>query len=172
MPTSNLRVYLNDHVAGSVAGTETAKALESGAPPALRAVLSRFLSELREEQQQLRAVMGALELPVNRFKVATAWLDEKALYLKVRRLDRHAEPFERFLRLEALCLGVHGKRCLWRMLEGLAPADVRLQPFDFRHLQEQAERQQTELEHFRVQFGAQALAGAVRSHPHSEPTHA
>ena len=64
-----LRIYLNDHLAGSVAGIELARrALAANAGNEYGRLLDRVLAEIEEDQQALRDVMARLEVPAARPK--------------------------------------------------------------------------------------------------------
>ena len=56
--------------------------------------------------------------------------------------------------IETLCLGIEGKRLLWR---ALASADGGLAGFDFEDLERRAEAQRDRLERFRLQVASTAF---------------
>src|SRR5687767_13311234 len=105
-----LGIYLNDHLAGSIAGEKVAKhCVSRGAEGAAKAFLQRLVTEIQEDRQQLRDMMRALGVPSNPIKLALAWLGEKTGHLKInRRLFRYTAT-SLFTELEMLCLGVEGK---------------------------------------------------------------
>src|SRR5256885_737768 len=80
-----LRVYLNDHLAGSVLGAQTARhLLAHRSEGALAEFLRAFLGELTEERAILSEVMVLLAAPLNPFKLLGAWALEKAQELKLQ----------------------------------------------------------------------------------------
>jgi hypothetical protein len=100
-----LHIYLNDHLAGSAAGSELARRCRDnnrGTPLA--------------DQLALEAIMDALEAPRNPAKLAAAWLAEKVGRLKLNGQLLQYSDLSRLLELEGLGLGIHGKLDLWRAL--------------------------------------------------------
>jgi hypothetical protein len=157
-PEKRLRIYLNDHLAGSVAGCELAKrALAENRGNEYGRLLARIVGEIEEDQRALRDVMARLEVPVARPKVAAAWAAEKIGRLKLNGQLRGYSPLSRLLELEGLVVGVRGKLALWRSLEQLAAAEPRLAAMDFESLARRANDQQEELESHRLQAAADAL---------------
>jgi hypothetical protein len=157
-PEKRLRIYLNDHLAGSVAGRELAKrALAENQGNDYGRLLVRVLGEIEQDQRALRDVMARLEVPVARPKLAAAWAAEKVGRLKLNGQLRGYSPLSRLLELEGLVVGVRGKLALWRSLEQLAAAEPRLAAVDFESLTRRANDQQVELESHRLQAAAEAL---------------
>jgi hypothetical protein len=157
-----LRIYLNDHLAGSVLGAQTARhLLDHNEKGALGEFLRDFLIALSEERAILTEVMALVGAPVNPFKVGGAWLAEKLQHLKINaRFVRYTEA-SRFAELEALCLGVRGKALMWRMLAELGVVDPRLIDFDFVALHGRARAQERVLRQFRLLAGHDAFRGEL-----------
>src|SRR3954447_1140199 len=77
-----LTVYLNDHMAGAVAGTELARRV-AGTEGAWGAdVLRSLAAEIDEDRTALLGVMAALGVPVRLYKAWAGWVAEKAGRLK------------------------------------------------------------------------------------------
>ena len=83
--------------------------------------LGAFADELRpsieEDRAQLLTLMTAASIAVSGMKSAAAWLSEKFAEMKIRVDDRRAGPLRRLELLEALSLGIEGKRALWSALD-------------------------------------------------------
>jgi hypothetical protein len=158
-----LRIYLNDHLAGSGAGHALAKRCASENPDTeLSAFLEQLASHIEEERGIVRDVLRALELRENVAKQAMAWALEKFGRLKPNgRLVRYSD-LSRLLELEGLLLGVTGKLGLWRALERVSLTDDRLASFDFERLIHRAEQQQSTLERFRLRAVDQAFGAEIQ----------
>jgi hypothetical protein len=147
--SSLLATYLNDHLAGATVGLELvrrARDQNEGTP------LGRFLEvladEIEEDRETLKAVMESMEVGTDRIKVAAGWVGEKIGRLKPNNRLFGYSPLSRLIELEALALGVEGKRSLWQSLRHLN--DARLAQFDFDALLERARSQRDELQERRL----------------------
>jgi hypothetical protein len=155
---TRLRIYLNDHLAGSVAGLELAKrSLATNEGNEYGRLLDRMVAEIEEDQAALRDVMARLEVPAARPKLAAAWAAEKVGRLKLNGQLRGYSPLSRLLELEGLVVGVRGKLALWRSLEQFAAVEPRLAPVDLGRLVARANAQLEELEAHRLRAAATAL---------------
>ena len=73
-----LGIYLNDHLAGATIGTELARRIAGSRPEAGdRETLRPLAGQISDDRQALPGVMGALGVPVRRYKAGAAWLAEK-----------------------------------------------------------------------------------------------
>jgi hypothetical protein len=119
---SLLAIYLNDHLAGSAAGADLAGRLaaENRSDPRFAAALERLAVEIREDRDTLRALMDELDVGIDRAKQLVAWTAEKAGRLKLNGRLLGYSPLSRVEELEALRLGVTGKRMLWIALDELS----------------------------------------------------
>lgn len=153
-----LQIYLNDHLAGSVAGAELAKRAagnNEGTP--LGDVLQRITTEIEEDKGALEDLIDRLELKKNVFKVSAGWMAEKAGRLKLNGQITGYSDLSRLLELEGLAIGVAGKQSLWENLRAVADSDSRLATFDFDTLIERARNQLAELEKQRLAAAATAF---------------
>jgi len=158
-----VRIYLNDHLAGAVAGTRLAHRLaeaERDGPdgPALATVAA----EIQHDRQSLVALLDALGVEQQRYKQALAWAAEQVSSLKLNgRLVRRS-PLSTLAEVEGVLLGVRGKLAGWetmRMALGEAPGGV-----DLARLIERAEAQLRTLAELHARAAERALgraAGAV-----------
>ena len=136
-----LRIYLNDHLAGSIAGLHrmrrTARTL---ARTPVGGDLGAVADEIEGEQEELRAIIAGLGLPESKPKQLATWAGEKVARLKGNgRLGRHS-PMTPLLEVELLRSAVMGKRGLWQTLADLAPS-IGLDPSRPAVLLAQTERQ-------------------------------
>lgn len=137
-----LKIYLQDHFAGSVVGIElarrTAKAnhgTEFGGP------LTQIANEIEQDRDELKRIMSSVGVSANPIKSGLAWGTEKAGRLKTNGQLRGYSPLSRHLEVEGLISGVIGKLSLWRSLRALAPHDPRLDPARLDELVTKAEDQ-------------------------------
>ena len=155
--TKLLRIYLNDHFAGSVAGYELAKRTQSsndGTP--LGDYLLQFMKEVEAEQGVLESLLDSIEAAPDRLKQMAAWIAEKAGRFKLNGQITGYSDLSRLIELEGLCLGVEGKLSLWRSLKQVAGHHPALAVTDIDALIADAEAQREALEEFRL--GAAAIA--------------
>jgi uncharacterized membrane protein/carbon monoxide dehydrogenase subunit G len=138
-----LAIYLNDHLAGAMAGVALAKRL-ARTHPALRGLAA----DVEEDQRELVAIMRTLEVDTQWYKPIVGRLGEKLGRLKLNgRLLRRA-PLSDVLELEAMALGITGKRAIWRALQTLE--DPRLDAAALDRLEERAEAQFDVVENLRL----------------------
>jgi hypothetical protein len=161
MATMNQRflgIYLNDHVAGAIAGREVAKrAVQNNSDGPLGTFLRSLLGDIEEDRHTLQRLMERLEIPMSPVKPTLAWAAEKVGRLKLNGQLVGYSPLSRLEELEFLSLGVEGKLLLWRCLESVASSEERLAGFDFATLIKRAEVQREELERFRLEAAVDAF---------------
>ena len=133
-----LSVYLNDHLAGSAAGLELARRLGD----------ATLAQEIQEDRATLVDLMRRLDVDTDEARQAIAWVAEKALRVK---------PGGRLHDLEALSLGVEGKRLLWEALRHARPDDPKLEGIDLAALSARAQSQRSRLEEQRLAEAEEAL---------------
>ena len=153
-----LRIYLNDHLAGSVVAIEQIEhCLDKNLKGELGAFLSRLLSEIKEDQTVLKDVLarvGGAESPV---KKAAAWAFEKVHRAKPSGEAAGYSDLNRLEELDGVATGVSGKLALWRALEVVSASDDRLRDIDFRTLAQRAQRQRDEIEPHRIDAARRAF---------------
>jgi hypothetical protein len=158
MSAEPLVVYLNDHLAGSVAALELIEALADDAKGTpLETTLIRLGGEISEDQATLRDILARVGGEESRIKQATAWMAEKVSRVKFALGAGQYGGLGRLEGLEALALGVHGKLGLWRALGILAADDPRLSAYRFGVLEHRAEQQGELIERERLTAAAAAL---------------
>ena len=131
--------YLNDHLAGSVAALELLDRLVetyTGKP------LERFFRELRDDihadQEQLEGLIAKLGVKESTVRKAGAWIAEKFSRTKIDLEPEEKSDLGLFLALEALVLGITGKRSLWRALGAASRAVPELARLDYSGLEKRA----------------------------------
>jgi hypothetical protein len=154
----HLSIYLNDHLAGSIAGVELAKrSLSSNRGTAYGEFLEWLVEQVADDRQSLIRLMEALGVRRDRVKEAAGWTMEKAGRLKPNGRLIGYSPLSRMLELEGLWIGVNGKLSLWRALAAVADHEPRLEPGLLSQLQERAEEQLRRLDEQRAPVAREAL---------------
>jgi hypothetical protein len=157
MSDEALGTYLNDHLAGSVAAIrmlERAVDDQGGTPQGPR--LGELLDAIREDQEELRGLMGRLGLQESQLKKAGARLAEAAGRMKLGG-GEHGDRLGRLEMLEALAMGIHGKAQLWRALRAVASKYQAVQELDLTRLERRAREQHDLAEALRLEAAAAAL---------------
>jgi hypothetical protein len=121
MSNQYLRIYLNDHLAGAVAGVELAKRVAgNNKGTEFFDELETLRTDIQEDRDRLMKLMNQLDIPQNPVKPPVSWIAEKIGRLKFNgRLTGYSE-LSRVVELEALALGVEGKSGLWTALKKFA----------------------------------------------------
>jgi len=141
---SGLATYLQAHEAGSHAAEGAAKRLlgRDDLDDAAQVFLREFIVEIRVERAHLTSLLERLErdesLIRRGFQVAATVADI------VGRVAALPSP-RPFTDLEALAIGVWGKRLLWGTLTELSDIDDRIAELPLRELTDQAEHQEVAL---------------------------
>lgn len=160
MPDKNIGAYLNHHLAGSVAGLEALERLEAAEKDT---PMGRVLTELRAEgaadRRVLEELMARLKVSESETQKATAWLGEKVFRVLLPLNEQRAGELHLFLALEALALGLQGRRALWLALAA-AQETPALQGLDYQTLVRRAEDQRDRVEKLRLQAASKALRPA------------
>ena len=165
MSDNSIGVYLNDHLGGSMLGTELAAEIRDRAEgQPLGEAMRPIAAEIEEDQATLSELMDRMDISRNPVKAATGWLAEKASRVKFSGATAGDADYGTFMALETLRLGVAGKECLWRALRQAADQHPALAELNFDQLIERAVRQQQVLEEERMKAGATALT-ADAPHP-------
>jgi hypothetical protein len=143
-----LGIYLNDHLAGSIGGVETARrARRSNEGTEFGAPLAGLCEEIEADLGSLKSVMEELGVARSRIKPAIGWLGEKLGRLKPNGQLRGYSPLSRILELELLLLGIAGKSRLWTLLAELVGERSKV---DFAALITRAEDQRARVEDLQV----------------------
>lgn len=154
-----LPIYLNDHLAGSVAALELLNHLRKLSKGTEREkLLATLQSDIEEDQQVLKELLRQLGEPQSGVRKAAAWLTEKVGEAKLK-LDDPGSGELRFLEaLEALELGITGKLGLWRALRVAADWVPQIKSLDLANLEQRAKAQQERVETERLKAARAAFA--------------
>jgi predicted DNA-binding ribbon-helix-helix protein len=154
-----LRIYLQDHLAGSTAGLELARRTRAAnegteyGPP-----LAKIADEIDADRRQLQGIMEELGFGGDRAKNIAAWGLEKAGRLKLNGQLTGYSPLSRVVELEGLLTGITGKRAVWVSLLELAPQEERLDAALLERLRERAEAQRATVEELRERAAREAFS--------------
>lgn len=159
-PHHLLGIYLNDHLAGAGGGISLLKRMArahrgSDAGPRL----ALLAEEVTEDRDSLREVMTSLDVPVNHVRALLGVAAAQAGRLKGNGRVLARSPLSDVLELEAIRVGVEGKKELWRTLHTLARTEPRLGTEAIGRLLARAERQASTLETLRLAAVDRALRG-------------
>jgi hypothetical protein len=158
MAKEHIVTYLNDHLAGATAAVELLEHLETAhAESAAGQAAAGLRAEIEADRQELRAVMGRLEVDESRARKASGWLGSKVTELKLRLDDRSGGDLHLFEALEVLSLGIEGKHGLWRALMAAAQDAPGLQVADYERLARRAVEQRGRVEAMRLEAARKAL---------------
>ncbi|RAJ40068.1 hypothetical protein K353_03556 [Kitasatospora sp. SolWspMP-SS2h] len=153
VPSSHrmLSIYLNNHLAGAEAGTRRARRIADAHPgPDQGEALRQLAADIACDAASLRRVMRELGVRERR---PYAWLGrvgELAGLVKPNGAVLRRSPLTDLVELEALRLGVLGKRQLWAVLADRFGADSRVDRSRLDELVERADRQAHLLEELRL----------------------
>ncbi|GAB2994681.1 hypothetical protein LWP59_01245 [Amycolatopsis acidiphila] len=160
MSRTLLGIYLNDHLAGAMAGVDLARRLARNEGEwAGNGKLERLAEEIEQDRATLLEIMAALGEPVRRVEMLAGWAAEKAARFKLNGRIVTRSPLSRLMEFEAMRLGVEGKVAGWRTLRARAAVDPRLDAAKLDELITNGRSQITRLERLRARAAAE-LFGA------------
>jgi hypothetical protein len=156
-PQTRLAIYLNDHLAGAEAGLQLLEALRQHEDPVLTRIAHDLYSAIVEDRDELTRIMTAAGVTVSPIRKAVGWLSEKGAQLKLAADDPVDGQLRTFELLEALAIGIHGKRALWDALKIGAVDVAALRSANYSHLIARADEQRSTVEVQRLRWAAAAL---------------
>jgi hypothetical protein len=156
--SSSLTVYLNDHLAGSVAALELLDHLLTLYSGSEREALAQLRKNIEMDQEVLRQLIQALGGKESPMRKAAAWLTEKVGRAKLKFDDSGNGDLRILQALEALGLGIQGKLSLWRALAAVPDPMPQLRTLDLSRLQQRALDQFELVEGLRLRSARVALA--------------
>jgi hypothetical protein len=165
--------YLTNHLAGAYAAEEIVRhGLRQPSSTAFREGLEAFRLELVEDRRELIRILGALGLRAGGLKLLWGRLAGRLEPVGINRAGLRITSYSLLLQLEALCVGVEGKRMLWAALGEIAATEPALARFDLTALGQRAVVQRKALERLRRRAARTALgpqrSGKTRSAPPPE----
>ena len=153
----HLPVYLNDHLAGSVAALELLERLiETYQNEPLGDFFQALRVEIESDQAVLKELLQSLGEEESTMRKAGAWIVEKLSRSKIQLAPSNEGEMGLFLALEGLVLGITGKEALWHALAVAAAGIPALAGLDYTTLIQRAVAQREIVETKRLE-----LAGAV-----------
>ena len=159
MADKAIDVYLNDHLAGAMFGTDLAEQIHDrseGTP--LGDVMASIAPQIEEDRQTLIDLMEQMGTSKNPVKQATTWVAEKVSRVKFAGESSGEPELGIFMALESLTLGVTGKLALWKALMQVANQYEPLAALNLEQLADRARSQLEALERERLAAGRDALA--------------
>ena len=153
-----LSIYLTDHLAGATAGVALARRAakhNEGTPTGRR--LAQIAHEIEADRGTLELLLSELGMRGSRFKNAVAWVMERLARLKPNGRAGGGTALQRMHELEALSLGIAGKKALWSALR-VAPQAPAIAGVDLDELVERAVSQRERVEMERIALARAALS--------------
>ncbi|MGC7095336.1 hypothetical protein ACPZ19_11765 [Amycolatopsis lurida] len=153
-----LGIYLNDQLAMGLVWRELARrTARNNRDTEFEAPLREVASAIAEDVETFRGIMRAVPVRVNPVKAGLAVVAERLGRFKPNGRLASYSPLSRFWELEALVMGVAGKKILWTTLRDLAGLGKRLPEVDFDQLIARADQQLSLLEPARAHAGEKAF---------------
>lgn len=158
-----LRIYFDDHLAGSAAGARRARRLadaERDGPDG--AALAALADEIADDRQALLTLVAGLGVRPRRYKQVLARFAERAGLLKLNgRLFRRS-PLSSLLEIEGLLMGVRGKLAGFETVRAVFGAEP-VPAVDVDELVARAHRQLDTLSRAHARAAADTLGSPVAS---------
>ena len=159
MAEKAIEVYLNDHLAGAMLGSDLAEQIRErseGTP--FGEVMAKVAAQIEEDRETLVGLMERMDVGGNPVKQATTWLAEKASRPKFSGLTSGDPEVGYFMALESMTLGVTGKLSLWEALRRVSGKHPEIAATNLDELIERARWQRDTLEEERLRAAERALA--------------
>lgn len=164
MANNAIDVYLNDHLAGAMLGSDLAEQIQTQSDGTALGELMEFIApQIEQDRQTLVEVMERFGSAKNPVKQVTAWIAEKASRAKFSGMTAGGPELSAFMALETLALGVRGKACMWIALRQIANQHPAIASVNLEELIDRARTQEDALEHARLAAGARALANQAHA---------
>ena len=154
----DLANYLNDHLAGSVGALELLdRLIDAYRGKPLKNFCQNLRRDIHQDQEELKELIQKLGVEESAMRKAGAWVAEKLSRAKID-LDESAEgKMGLLLALEALVLGITGKRSLWRALQAASRGIPQLGRLDYAGLEKRAIEQCERVEAKRLEIARTAF---------------
>lgn len=156
--TKQLGIYLNDHLAGSVAALELIEYLSKNYPDTtLETFFAELHADISADQDVLRDLLRTFEEGESSVRKAGAWLAEKVGRAKFGLSEHQVSGTGLLEALEGLTLGITGKQLLWRALQSASDTTPQLRGLDYAHLEQRAREQRDRVEEKRLAAAREAF---------------
>jgi hypothetical protein len=155
-----LRIYLQDHHAGSTTGLELARRIRANNEGnEYGEAMAKIVDDIAADRKAVESVMDELGFGADKIKDLGAWALEKAGRLKLNGQITGYSPLSRVVEFEGLVTGITGKIALWVALLQIAPEEPRLDAARLERLRERGESQRATVEELRERAAREAFAG-------------
>lgn len=155
---NDLTNYLNDHLAGSVGALELLdRLIETYREKPLAHFFQDLRDEIHQDQEQLKELMQKLGAEESAVRKAGAWVVEKLSRAKIGLSEAAEGEMGLLLALEAMVLGITGKRSLWRALQAASRTMPQLARLDYAGLEKRAIEQCERVEAKRLETARTAF---------------
>lgn len=150
--------YLNDHLAGSIGALELLdRLIDTYREKPHEHFFRNLRDDVREDQEQLKELMQKLGAEESVVRKAGAWVVEKLSRAKIELSESAEGGTGLLLALEALVLGITGKRSLWRALQAASRTVPQLARLDYARLEKRAIEQCERVEAKRLEAARTAF---------------
>lgn len=157
----HLGIYLKDHYAGGVGALElVAHLIKEHDTDPIRPFFCRLQEEIQADHDQLLSLMTRLGHEESSMRNAGAWMAEKVGRIKIGFAASGDSKLRLLESLEALLLGITGKKMLWRALARLRPGWPILEGMDLAQLEARAKDQADRVDARRLEVACEAFRSA------------
>jgi hypothetical protein len=154
----NLTIYLNDHLAGSVAALELIdRLIEIYEKNPVGEFCKELRNDIAADQDQLKKLMDTLGEKKSDARQVVAWIAEKISRVKIQPGRSEKGELGLLQALEALFLGIAGKHALWRALATAAQTVAELRKPNYPELEQRAIAQCQRVEAKRLEIARDAF---------------
>lgn len=152
-----IRIYLNDHLAGSIVGSRLARRIaKQNQGNHYGSEVTRLADEIDDDKSALEALMDRLGVRKKQARLALAAVSETAARLKPNgRLFGYSD-LSRVVELEMLTVGITGKLELWQSLKA---TEEQVDGINLDELVARAEDQDNRVRELRRSAAHDAFAG-------------
>lgn len=159
---TTLERYLNDHLAGSLGAVDILHALIDVATDERALFYRRLLHQIEMDRDCLKDLLARLHRSESDLRQLAGNLTAKAGRLKFIWEGLDYRELGAFEALEVLCLGIHGKSLLWKILGEIRPFVPEWSDISFEDLERSAITQRDSVEALRLSAGLETLLDQAR----------
>jgi hypothetical protein len=164
MAYESIEVYLNDHLAGAIAGVNLVEqAVDRHRSDELGEFFGPLASEIKADHEKLENLLDDMGIDKSASKTALAEIGSKLAAPKFTAAGAGNAHLGDFITLETLSMGIEGKRCMWSSLKTVADAYPELQAIDLDDLESRARDQRSRIVDKRLEIAALALTHQVEA---------
>ncbi|HEX2029659.1 MAG TPA: hypothetical protein VHF25_16880 [Nitriliruptorales bacterium] len=161
-PRTLLGIYLSDHLAAAVGGTQLAERVRrNNQSTDLEPFLRGLAAEIAQDRRDLERILRYLGVAGSRTKQLAAIALERIGRGKLNGQVVGYSPLSRLVELEALSVAVESKLNLWHSLSAALPPTALPAGVDLDRLIRRGEEQRAVLRERRADAAREAFAGAV-----------